>query len=64
MVFNEALTNSNAVCHQLTLMTGRVKNSHMHVKVKLGVKKVRSIEIHQVFAERNKVGYFSYRPRI
>ena len=37
------------------------KNSHMHMEVQGRLMQACFIEIHQVFAKQNKVGYFSNR---
>jgi hypothetical protein len=60
---HETIPQSNAAFHQLTLLTVG-KNSRMHMKVQGRVMQARFIEIRQIFAEKNKVGYFSNRPRM
>ena len=49
--------HSNAVCHQLTLLTDR-KNSRMRMKVQGRLMQARFIEIHQVFAKKKSLILF------
>ena len=53
------LPHSNAVCHQLMLLTGEEKNSLMCIKVHGHLVQVCFIEIHQVFAKK-KTGWILF----
>ena len=48
---DSTMRNSNAACHQLTLLTGG-KNSSLCMKVQGRLMQARFIEIDQVFAKR------------